>query len=61
MYTETKKAIKWFLIGFAILFAIITLFNSFKSIPTGYVGVKTRFGEVQNTMMNEGIILKYLI
>jgi len=58
MYTETKKAIKWFLIGFAILFAIITLFNSFKSIPTGYVGVKTRFGEVQNTMMNEGINFK---
>lgn len=58
MNTETKKAIKWLVIAFIIMFAIITLFNSFKSIPTGYVGVKTRFGEVQTTMMNEGINFK---
>ena len=40
------------------IFAIITLFNSFKTIPTGYVGVKTQFGKVQETMLNEGMNTK---
>ena len=40
------------------LFLIIAFFNSFKSIPTGFVGVKTRFGQVQNTMLNEGLNMK---
>ena len=58
MYPETKKVIKWIVIAIIILFATITLFNSFKSVPTGFVGVKTRFGEVQKTVMNEGINFK---
>lgn len=58
MQYNVSKAIKWILGGFIALFLIIALFNSFKSIPTGYVGVKTRFGEVQNTVMNEGINFK---
>ena len=37
------------------LFLIITIFNCFKTIPTGYVGVKTHFGKVQDDMLNEGI------
>ena len=50
--------IKW-IVGILLgIFLIITFFNSFKSIPTGYVGVKTRFGKVQNTVMNEGINFK---
>lgn len=53
-----RKGTKWGIIGFIILMAIITFFNSFKTIPTGYVGVKTRFGEVQNTMLSEGINTK---
>lgn len=40
------------------IFIIIALFNSFKSIPTGFIGVKTRFGQVQDTMLNEGLNLK---
>ena len=58
MRHNVSVAIKWgvgILLG---LFLIISFFNSFKSIPTGYVGVKTRFGEVQNTVMNEGINFK---
>lgn len=41
-----------------IIFIIITFFNCFKSIPTGFVGVKTQFGKVQDTMLNEGINFK---
>ena len=53
-----KKIIKYVIIGVIVLFIIVTLFNSLKTIPTGYVGVKTRFGEVQDTMINEGLNLK---
>lgn len=58
MEKETKKIVKWVIIAVIILFAIITLCNSFKSIPTGFVGVKTRFGQVQSTMLNEGLNFK---
>lgn len=58
MQYNVSRTVKW-VVGVVIaLFLIIALFNSFKSIPTGYVGVKTRFGEVQNTVMNEGINFK---
>ena len=53
-----SKAVK---IGIGVIlgiFLIIAFFNSFKSIPTGFVGVKTRFGQVQNTMLNEGLNMK---
>lgn len=55
---KVKKAIKIGIISFIALIAIITIFNSFKTIPTGYVGVKTRFGKVQDTMLVEGINFK---
>lgn len=50
-----RKYIKWIIIGIIVLLAIITLFNSFKSVPTGYVGVKTQFGKVQNDVLQEGL------
>ena len=54
MYDEidTKLVVKCSIIGVIILFVIITLFASFKSVPTGYVGVKTQFGKVQGDMLN---------
>lgn len=58
MEQSTKRIVKWVIIGIVALFLLITLFNSFKTIPTGYVGVKTRFGQVQNAMLNEGINFK---
>lgn len=58
MRHNISVAIKWGVGIILGIFLIITIFNSFKSIPTGYVGVKTRFGEVQNTVMNEGINFK---
>lgn len=41
-----------------IIVALITLFNSFATVQTGFVGVKTRFGQVQDTMIYEGLNLK---
>ena len=58
MEQSTKRIVKWVVIGIIALFLLITLFNSFKTIPTGYVGVKTRFGQVQSTMLNEGLNFK---
>ena len=52
---ERKNIVKWVVIGVIVLLAIITLFNSFKSIPTGYVGVKTQFGKVQDDVLQEGL------
>ncbi len=47
------------IIGIVLLVIfIIILFSSFKSIPTGFVGVKTQFGAVQETIMQEGLNLK---
>lgn len=52
------KVVKYSIIGVILLFLMITLLCSFKSIPTGYVGVKTQFGKVQGDMLNEGINFK---
>ena len=55
---ELKKMRKKVGILIIALFVFITFINMFKTIPTGYVGVKTRFGEVQTTMLNEGLNMK---
>ena len=55
---EKKKIIIGTIIGIVILIGLITLFNSFKTIPTGYVGVKTRFGKVQSDVIQEGLNTK---
>ena len=52
---KNKSIIKLTIVGVLAILIIITLFSSFKSIPTGYVGVKTRFGEVQSTVLHEGL------
>lgn len=58
MEKETKKFVTLSVVAFIVVIIIITIFSSFKTIPTGFVGVKTRFGQVQNTMLNEGINFK---
>lgn len=66
-YTEKEKLLtkhyittgtKISIIIIILIFIVVAFFNSFKSIPTGFVGVKTRFGQVQNTMLNEGLNMK---
>lgn len=56
--SETKKFATMGVIGVIILFAIITFCNAIATVPTGFVGVKTRFGQVQNTVINEGFNFK---
>lgn len=58
MDKQTKRVIKYVVIGFIVLLFLITLFNSFKVVPTGYVGVKTQFGKVQNELLQEGLNIK---
>lgn len=41
-----------------IVIAIIFLFGSFRSIDAGQVGIKTRFGKVIGTQLNEGLNFK---
>lgn len=53
-----RKGIKYGLIIFIALLLIITLFSSFTTVATGYVGVKTRFGKVQDDVITEGLNLK---
>lgn len=42
----------------AIVLFFIILFASITTIPTGYVGIKTRFGQVQSSTIQEGLNFK---
>ena len=53
-----KRYLKVIIPILMIILLLIVLFASIKTVPTGSVGVKTRFGAVQETMINEGINLK---
>ena len=58
-YEEEAKLVKRILIiGGIVLFALITLFSSFKTIKSGEVGLKVRFGKIVNTKLNEGFNFK---
>ena len=52
-----NKIVLGSIIGVIIL-AIIILIASITTVPTGYVGVKTRFGQVQDDVIQEGLNLK---
>lgn len=49
---------KIFLIAIIIILALIVLLNSFQAVPTGYVGIKTRFGKVNSDVISEGLNIK---
>lgn len=55
---DNKRLI--FLILGIIIFIILVIvaFNSITTVPTGFVGVKTRFGKVQQDVIQEGLNLK---
>lgn len=42
----------------ALIFIAIIIFESITTVPTGYVGVKTRFGQVQDDTIQEGLNFK---
>ena len=39
----------------AVVFVFILLLSCFQTIPTGYVGIKTRFGKAQDGIISEGL------
>lgn len=53
-----RKSVKWGTIFIVCLIALITICSSLTTVQTGYVGVKTRFGKVQNTVISEGLNFK---
>mgnify|MGYP001858708224 CR=1 FL=1 len=52
-----SKVILGIIIGVIIL-AVIIIIASITTVPTGYVGIKTRFGQVQEDMIQEGFNFK---
>lgn len=42
----------------AIIFFLIVVFNSFTAVPTGYIGVRTTFGKVSDSIVQEGLNFK---
>ena len=55
----TKKGLKVIIIyPILIIFAIITLFSSFKTIKSGEVGLKVRFGKIVDSSLQEGFNIK---
>ena len=57
MKNQKRNVLLGALIGVIILVAII-IFASITTVPTGYVGVKTRFGQVQDDTIQEGLNFK---
>ena len=46
---------KIIIIVIAIFFALIVILSCFETVPTGFVGVKTRFGKAQDGIIQEGL------
>lgn len=55
---NVKGSIKKAIIILIIFLLFITLLKSFQSVPTGYVGIKTRFGKVSDDVIQEGLNFK---
>ena len=53
-----KKVIKITIISIISLFVVITFFNSFTSIKSGEIGLKSRFGQIVSQTTQEGIQFK---
>lgn len=58
MYDITLGKILGVLAGVLIVILLIIGIASITTVPTGYVGVKTRFGKVQEEVIQEGFNLK---
>ncbi len=57
MKNQKINAMLGIIIG-VVIFIVILLLASITTIPTGYVGVKTRFGQVQDDTIQEGLNFK---
>lgn len=58
MYDITIGKIVGIIVGVLVVIAIIVGASSITTVPTGYVGVKTRFGKVQDDVIQEGLNTK---
>lgn len=54
---EKSKVVIGIIVGILII-GVIVLIASITTVPTGYVGIKTRFGQVQEDMIQEGFNFK---
>lgn len=57
MKKQKRNVMLGIIIGVVVLLLII-IFASITTVPTGYVGVKTRFGQVQDDTIQEGLNFK---
>ena len=55
---ENKTKVIMGIVIKVIIIGIVVLIASITTVPTGYVGVKTRFGQVQDDVIQEGFNLK---
>ena len=55
---ENKTKVIMEIVITVIIIGIVVLIASITTVPTGYVGVKTRFGQVQDDVIQEGFNLK---
>ena len=53
-----KKTILIPILTIVVIFLLIVIFNSFTAVPTGFIGVKTTFGKVSNSVIEEGLNFK---
>lgn len=56
--SENKSYKKFYIIGGIVIIILILIFASLSTVPTGHVGIKTRFGAVQNDVITEGLNFK---
>ena len=59
--TYTETVIRWprvMLCAVLALFLVITFFNSYTIIPTGYTGVRTTFGQIDERVVEPGFTWK---
>ena len=59
-FKNDNDEIRWGRIGliFIVIFAITTIFDCFTVVNSGEVGLKVRFGQVQDTQIEEGLNFK---
>lgn len=56
MKIKNKSIVPLLIIGVILL--LIIFFNSFTAVPTGYIGIRTRFGKVSSNIVQEGLNFK---
>jgi len=55
---NSKSFIKYGGIAIIALIVLIVILNCFSTVPTGYIGIRTRFGKAQDGIIQEGLVFK---